>query len=62
MKIACDRCDGCGQIANDSDGGAWATHYENSPHAAISIARGWVAPIPCPVCEGSGECEEESAA
>lgn len=51
----CDRCDGCGQIADDKDGAPWTAWTSLPYQSAIAIRLGWVKPIPCPECEGSGK-------
>lgn len=51
----CERCDGCGKIADSDDGEAW-TEWTSLPlHSAQAVVLGIVKPIPCPVCNGSGD-------
>ncbi len=48
--IECQRCDGCGQIANSDDGEPW-THWERLPAGSdAAVHMGLVRPIPCPEC------------
>lgn len=50
----CFRCEGCGKIANSTDGEAW-THWEGLPESAkLAIRLGIVYPVPCPACDGTG--------
>lgn len=54
MQKMCERCDGCGKIANSKDGEAW-THWENLPPGSdLAVKVGLVKPIPCPRCGGVG--------
>ena len=51
----CERCDGCGKIANDDEGTPWS-FWENLPvKSAGAMLMGLVKPLPCPECGGSGE-------
>lgn len=50
----CANCDGCGQIANDSEGTPW-TYWANLPvKSAAAVLIGLVRPVTCPNCDGSG--------
>jgi hypothetical protein len=50
----CDRCDGCGRIANSEDQEPW-TDWTNLPaHSQLAIRIGLVVPITCPDCGGTG--------
>jgi hypothetical protein len=51
----CEKCDGCGQIANDEDGTPWKFWAELPYQSAIAIRLGLVSPIPCPECKGTGK-------
>lgn len=58
--MKCTTCDGCGRIANDDEGVPW-THWERLPfEAKVAVRMGLVQPIPCPVCNGKGECETQT--
>ncbi len=49
-KGYCQRCRGCGQIANSDEGEPWVT-WENLPEASkLAVRMGLVRPIPCPDC------------
>jgi len=51
----CDRCAGCGKIANSDSGEPW-TYWEELPEESkLAVRMGIVAPIRCPACGGSGE-------
>ena len=57
--MKCERCDGCGKIANDEDGTPW-TFWEGLPlNTATAVLMGLVRPIPCPECGGSGNKQED---
>lgn len=51
----CNRCDGCGQIANDDDGTPWKYWAELPYQSAASIVFGLVKPLTCPDCIGTGK-------
>lgn len=49
----CERCRGCGAIANTQRGEAWADWVESDiPHAEVTF--GFVRPVECPDCGGTG--------
>lgn len=55
--MKCQRCRGCGKIADSEDGEPW----ENIPAPSnIAVTLGMVKPIPCPDCGGSGKVENKS--
>ncbi len=51
----CDRCDGCGKIADDSDGTPWKYWIEMPVQSAAAVIIGLVKPIECPKCHGTGK-------
>lgn len=51
----CERCDGCGRIANSDDGEAWTAWQDLPPPSDLAVRMGLVKPIPCPICGGSGK-------
>lgn len=54
ILMICQRCEGCGKIANDEDGTPW-TQWENLPvKNAVAVIVGIIKPIPCPQCGGTG--------
>lgn len=54
----CDRCLGCGRIADSDRGEAW-THWERLPRGSdAAVKMGLVNPIPCPSCAGKGLVEK----
>lgn len=56
--MKCQRCDGCGKIANSERGEPW-TVWENIPEESkMAIKLGVVKPLMCPDCNGSGEAFE----
>ena len=57
----CQRCDGCGKIANDEDGTPW-TFWEKLPlQSAGAAVMGMVRPIDCPDCKGTGDATTKEA-
>ena len=50
----CDRCDGCGQIADSDEGEAWWTWATLPVPSNMAVTMGVVKPIPCPDCDGTG--------
>jgi len=55
----CERCRGCGKIANDDDGLPWTEWTKLPAQSAIAIQMGWVKPIDCPDCGGTGELADQ---
>lgn len=53
-KPKCTRCDGCGKIANSTDGEPWSQWANLPPGADIAVRLGVVKPLPCPLCHGTG--------
>jgi len=57
----CQTCDGCGEIADDEEGMPW-TFWMNLPvKSAAAVIVGFVKPIPCPACKGTGKRRREQA-
>lgn len=50
----CDRCDGCGRIANSESGEPWTAWAELPLKSSTAVLIGLVRPIPCPDCNGTG--------
>lgn len=46
----CQRCDGCGLIANSDDGEPWSFWLELPLQSSAAVIMGLVKPIPCPAC------------
>jgi hypothetical protein len=53
----CERCNGCGRIANSDDGEPWSDWEGLPPGSDVAVRLGIVSPIPCPSCGGSGKVE-----
>lgn len=55
QRRMCQRCQGCGQIANDDEGTPW-TYWAEMPVAnAFAVVAGIVRPMKCPDCDGVGK-------
>ena len=53
----CERCDGCGYVANTDDAEPW-TCWANLPlKGATAVTMGLVGPVECPECKGRGEMQ-----
>lgn len=52
-KAKCERCDGCGQIADSDDGEPWTDWTSLPPPSDLAVRMGIVKPIPCPDCSGT---------
>lgn len=51
----CAKCEGCGKVANSDDQEPW-TYWENLPlKNALAVTLGFVKPVDCPACGGSGK-------
>lgn len=51
----CNRCDGCGKIANSEDGEPWTVWTSLPLHSSAAVLAGIVRPITCPDCNGTGK-------
>lgn len=49
------RCDGCGKLASTEEQEPWAYWQMLPPGSDIAVRMGFVRPITCPECGGSGE-------
>lgn len=54
-KKKCDKCDGCGAIANDENGTPWKFWEQLPQQSKVAVVFGIVRPIVCPDCLGDGE-------
>lgn len=57
-KDDCQRCEGCGQIADSEEGEPWSDWMALPVSAAFAVVSGLVKPVPCPSCRGSGKQAE----
>ena len=54
VRAKCERCEGCGEIADDDEGTPWS-YWKSLPlMSAGAVLAGIVKPLPCPECSGSG--------
>lgn len=51
----CTRCDGCGQLADSDAREPWTTWTSLPLQSSAAVLLGMVKPIPCDVCEGTGQ-------
>lgn len=55
MARKCERCDGCGNVANTRNGEPWTEWSTLPPGSDLAVRAGIVRPVSCPSCGGSGE-------
>lgn len=53
--MKCERCDGCGRVANSEDAEPWTVWESMPPGSDLAVRLGLVRPVPCPECKGTGE-------
>ena len=53
--MKCEKCDGCGKIADSDEQEPWTAWTGLPLHSAVAVLAGIVKPITCPACSGSGE-------
>lgn len=51
----CQGCLGCGQRANTPDAEPWTAWTDLPAQSQLAIRLGWVAPVPCVDCDGTGQ-------
>jgi hypothetical protein len=52
-ETKCNRCGGCGQIANSDAGEPWTAWAELPPGSDLMVRMGFIRPLPCPACSAS---------
>jgi hypothetical protein len=50
----CQRCDGCGKVADSDDGEPWTAWMKLPVGSAAAVIAGLVKPVDCPDCSGTG--------
>lgn len=60
-KSKCPKCDGCGQIADDTDQLPWSVWEELPEGSKAAVFFGLVSPMECPRCHGAGELAAKAA-
>lgn len=55
----CPTCEGCGQVANTEDREPWTAWMRIELRNSTAVLLGFVKPIPCPDCGGSGRTKKE---
>lgn len=58
-KEKCERCNGCGRIANDEDGTPWSAWESLPPGSDLAVRLGQVLPLKCPKCKGKGKKDKQ---
>lgn len=48
----CQKCEGCGQVANTDEQEPWTAWLEIPLGSSMAVVMGLVRPIPCPECKG----------
>jgi hypothetical protein len=61
MSKACERCNGCGRIADTEDGEPWTAWTSHRLMASAAVLLRIVRPVKCPDCNGTGELESARA-
>jgi len=51
----CERCDGCGKLADTEERGPWTAWTSLPLRSAVAVIAGLVKPITCDVCGGTGK-------
>lgn len=54
MSEKCRSCRGCGKLANTADAEPWSMWEDLPVKSAAAVLLGWVKPVTCPACNGSG--------
>lgn len=52
--MQCERCNGCGKIADTENGEPWESWANLPPGSDLAVRLGFVRPIQCPDCGGTG--------
>ena len=60
-EVPCQRCDGCGQLANSDEREPWSVWLALPLQSAVAVTMGLVKPEPCDECGGSGWVATPSA-
>lgn len=55
MGEICEKCNGCGKVANTPDQEPWSVWTSLPLHSAAAVLVGIVRPTTCPECHGTGE-------
>lgn len=53
--MKCQKCDGCGKVANTEDQEPWTVWMNLPLQSAGAVILGIVKPITCPYCKGTGK-------
>lgn len=56
----CPRCLGCGQLADSDDREPWSMWTNLPLQSSAAILLGWVKPITCDECDGSGRAASDT--
>jgi DnaJ-class molecular chaperone len=59
-KPQCTWCNGEGQVANSEQREPWSTWASLPIGSDLAVQLGLVKPIPCEVCDGTGDRKEKS--
>ncbi len=50
---ACDKCGGCGQVADTDEQEPWTAWLDIPLKSSMAVVMGLVRPITCPQCKGT---------
>jgi RecJ-like exonuclease len=51
----CQACAGCGKVVDDEDRTPWKYWMELPLQSSVAVLAGFVKPLPCPACNGTGQ-------
>ena len=55
----CEKCDGCGKVANTDEQEPWTWWEDLPPGNDIAVWMGIVRPVECPECHGTGKTAQK---
>lgn len=59
MSDVCQKCGGCGKVADTEDEEPWTAWTELPLQSSIAVLMGLVKPKPCPVCSQTPDKEQD---
>jgi hypothetical protein len=59
MADKCQKCDGCGKVADTEDEEPWSAWMSLPLQSSATVLMGLVKPKTCPRCGGAGQLERD---